>query len=67
MGETTPPTFLSEKEASAYLDISLSTIRRRRGDHTGPAFIRFGGVLRYSRQALDEFLASKTVSSQKAA
>jgi hypothetical protein len=61
MGNPAFPRHLSEKEAAAYLHISLSTIVRRRRDHTGPAFIRFGGVLRYAREARDDFLASNTV------
>ena len=59
--------FLSEKEAAAFLSISLSTLRRRRRDGTGPAHLRFGGVLRYSHQALEQFIASKTNLQQKAA
>jgi excisionase family DNA binding protein len=54
------PSFLSEKEAAAYLSISLSTIRRWRRKKIGPATFRFGGVLRYGREALDVFIAKNT-------
>ena len=40
---------LSEKEAASYLSVSLSTLRRWRRAKNGPAYFRFGGVLRYGR------------------
>jgi predicted DNA-binding transcriptional regulator AlpA len=52
--------FLSEKEAAAFLSVSLSTIRRWRRYKTGPEYFRFGGVLRYSRTSLDDFIARNT-------
>jgi excisionase family DNA binding protein len=54
------PCFLSEKEAAAYLSVSLSTIRRWRRRKTGPPLFQFGGVLRYDREALDVFIANYT-------
>ena len=54
------PPFSSEKEAAAYLSVSLSTIRRWRRTNAGPAFFRFGGVLRYDREALEAFIAKNT-------
>ena len=55
-----PSAYLSEKEAAAYLSVSLSTIRRWRRRGTGPAFFHFGGVLRYSHTALTEFIVKYT-------
>jgi excisionase family DNA binding protein len=52
--------YLSEKEAAAYLGISLSTIRRWRRRKIGPAFFQFGGVLRYSREAVEQFITKNT-------
>jgi len=54
------PSFCSEKEAAAYLSVSLSTIRRWRRTKTGPALFRFGGVLRYRCEDLDAFIAKNT-------
>ncbi len=54
------PAFLSEKEAATYLCVSLSTIRRWRRFKTGPAYFRYGGVLRYRRAALEEFITKNT-------
>ena len=55
--------FLSEKEAAAYLSVSLSTIRRWRRQPNGPQYFRFGGVLRYSRAALGAFIVRYTKSA----
>jgi excisionase family DNA binding protein len=60
MSQFCSPAFLSEKEAAAYLTVSLSTIRRWRRTIAGPVFFRFGDVLRYDRQALDEFITKNT-------
>ena len=58
------PAYLSEKEAAAYLTVSLSTVRRWRRAKIGPAYLRFGGVLRYSRQSLQAFIAKNTTISE---
>ena len=54
------PAYLSEKEAAAYLAVSMSTLRRWRRARSGPDHFRFGGVLRYSRSDLDRFIAKFT-------
>lgn len=60
MAPTSSSAFLSEKEAACCLSVSLSTIRRWRRYKTGPEYFRFGGVLRYSRAALGDFIARNT-------
>jgi excisionase family DNA binding protein len=60
MAPTSSAAFLSEKEAAAYLSVSLSTIRRWRRGVSGPQYFRFGGVLRYSRAALGAFIIRYT-------
>ena len=60
MGQNSSPALLSEKEAAAYISVSLSTIRRWRRHTAGPAFFRFGGVLRYRREALENFIRQNT-------
>ena len=60
MGQNTPPAFFSEKEAAAYLCVSLSTIRRWRRANRGPALFRYGGVLRYPCEALEKFVVENT-------
>jgi Helix-turn-helix domain len=60
MSPIVSPVYLSEKETAAHLSVSPSTIRRWRRAEIGPAFFRFGGVLRYGRTALDEFINNNT-------
>ncbi len=60
MPEVPATPYLSEKEAAAYLRVSLSTIRRWRRSESGPACFRFGGILRYSLSALEQFIANHT-------
>jgi excisionase family DNA binding protein len=52
--------FFSEAEAAQFLCVSLSTLRRWRKSGTGPALFRFGSIIRYSRQALEEFIRKHT-------
>jgi hypothetical protein len=48
---------IAEKEASKYLNLSLSLLRRDRssGQHLIPV-LRIAGAVRYSIKALDEFI-----------
>jgi excisionase family DNA binding protein len=62
MAPNSSTAFLSEKEAAAYLSVSLSTIRRWRRLKNGPDYFRFGGVLRYNRAALGAFIVKNTKS-----
>jgi excisionase family DNA binding protein len=55
---------LSEKEAAAYLSVSLSTIRRWRRIGDGPAPFRFGGILRYRQADLDTFIQVHTTKTK---
>jgi excisionase family DNA binding protein len=58
-----PSMYVSEKEAAAYLGVSLSTIRRWRRKGIGPRFFRLERILRYSLEALERFTAEHTKSA----
>jgi len=60
-----PPAILTERQAAAYLAVSLSTIRRWRHNHIGPEFFRFGDILRYSREARSTTFARRTPSKPR--
>ncbi|HLK67582.1 MAG TPA: helix-turn-helix domain-containing protein [Bryobacteraceae bacterium] len=64
MSQVGSPTLLSQKSAAALLGVSLSTIRRWRRAHIGPAYFRFGDVLRYSQEVLDSFIAQNTITPE---
>ena len=60
MASQLPSQFLSEKAAATLLSVSLSTIRRWRRQKVGPVYFRFGGILRYKRDLLEEFINKNT-------
>jgi excisionase family DNA binding protein len=47
---------MSEYELSAYLNISVGTIRRWRMFQTGPVYRKLGVLVRYLKQDVDEWL-----------
>lgn len=50
---------LDSREVAAYLKVSESTLSRWRTDHTGPPFLRLGGIARYRLATIDDWLESK--------
>jgi len=59
--------FLDEKQLCAELGISPVTTTKWRRKGEGPPFIRIGRLIRYSRAAVDEWLAARTVGIDKRA
>ena len=57
----------TEKEASAYLGMSRSYLRQDRMNGKfknrtpGPDFCRFGGMIRYTQEALDKWIMDNSV------
>lgn len=49
------PQYLNEREASAYLSITVAALRRWRIEKRGPAFIKMSRAVRYSKTDLDAF------------
>jgi hypothetical protein len=62
MSQVVSSPYVSEKEAAAFLSVSLPTIRRWRRPKVGPTFFRFGGVLRYSLDHLQSFISQNQTS-----
>ena len=60
MNHNLTPVLLNDVEAADYLTVSVSSLRRWRGERKGPRFIRIEGVIRYSSHDLDEYLAAQT-------
>ncbi len=56
-----PSRFLDERQLCAELGISPVTATKWRRNAEGPPFIRVGRLIRYSREAFDAWLASRTV------
>lgn len=65
--QQSPPDILTEREAAAYLRVSpafLAASRLRTPRTHGPAYLRFGKVIRYHRDDLDRFLAERRVGER---
>lgn len=56
-----PSKYLDEKQLCAELDISSVTATKWRRNAEGPPFIRVGRLIRYPREAVEAWLASRTV------
>lgn len=54
-----PVEYLSTRGAADFLRLSPRTLEAYRVNGTGPAFHRFGGVVRYRRSDLDEWAAAR--------
>ena len=54
---------MTEQEAAVYLGLSRSGMRKWRARGFGPAYCRFGKIIRYRRSSLDEFADRHTSSS----
>ena len=47
--------YFDEKEASAILRVAVSTLQTWRSANIGPAYLKFGSRVRYSRTDLDAY------------
>lgn len=61
-----PSKYLDEKQLCAELDISSVTATKWRRNAEGPPFIRVGRLIRYPREAVEAWLASRTVGTPRA-
>jgi len=57
------PMFLGEKELANELGVSVSSLRRWRLIRTGPVFVKAGGLVRYRRVDVEEWI--KTCNGHK--
>lgn len=66
MGEISASTWLSTKEAARYLGVHPDTLRRFRRTDRGPRYSTIGRrLIRYSLEALNEWLSSHEAKSVK--
>jgi excisionase family DNA binding protein len=55
--------YLTVKEAARYLNISCSFLNKARVNGNGPAYTYLGNSVRYTREDLDDFAASRRAHS----
>ena len=56
IGSCPPTAFLSERQAAAYLNMSVSWLRKCRDQGTGPVWMKFGNSIRYPESALEGYV-----------
>jgi excisionase family DNA binding protein len=55
------PDLMKEREVADLLRISRQTLSKWRAEDKGPPFIQVGGSIRYAREAVDKWLADRTL------
>lgn len=55
---------VDEKQAAAYVNLSVKTLQARRAAHKAPAFLKIGRSIRYRLVDLDAFLAAHRVDPE---
>jgi len=53
------PAYLTRRQACQYLNVSMATLERAAFHGGGPAFVRIGKAVRYSREALDAWAKAR--------
>ena len=59
--------YLSNQEAADYLGMSTNTLNSWRQRRQGPKYTKFGSIVKYHINDLDEYARSKTVEPARAA
>ncbi len=52
---------LRPEEVARYLELSIDTLAKWRYRGKGPAYMKMDHAIRYSREALEQYLAKRTV------
>jgi len=60
---TAPRVAFTTREAAQYLGLAVSTLNKWRCHGGGPEFLKLGRAVRYRRDDLDHFLATRMFSS----
>jgi hypothetical protein len=55
---------VDERQAAAYVNLSVKTLQARRAAHKAPAFLKIGRSVRYRMVDLDTFLAAHRVDPE---
>ncbi|WP_029457182.1 helix-turn-helix domain-containing protein [Solidesulfovibrio alcoholivorans] len=55
---------VDEKQAAAYVNLSVKTLQARRAAHKAPAFLKIGRSIRYRLVDLDAFLAAHRIDPE---
>ena len=53
---------MNEKDAAAYLGMSVKWLQQGRCKNFGPRYVKMGKAVRYAQAELDNYVASRTVN-----
>lgn len=59
-----PVEVVDERQAAAYLNLSVKTLQARRASYKAPPFLKIGRSIRYRLADLDAFLAAHRVDPE---
>ena len=59
--DAAPPKAVAERDAARLISMSVHYLRQARVQGRGPDYMRFGRSIRYSLDALDKFMQTRTV------
>jgi len=59
------PEWMSPAEASRYLGCTAQHLQNLRARRKGPAFVKFGRLIRYARTDLDAYLVARKVKTDE--
>ena len=62
-GRAEASSLLTPKEAAAFLKVSVITLAKWRGKKSGPAYTRTGRTIKYTREALEDYLRKNVVEN----
>ena len=56
--------WMSPRDAARYLGCTVQHLQNLRARRAGPAFVKFGRLIRYARADLDSFLLERRVKTE---
>lgn len=56
-----PVTLRTPDQAAEFLTMSTATLEKWRYQRRGPSFVKIGSLVRYTQQALDDYVLAQTV------
>ncbi len=59
-----PKAWMAPREAAEYLGCTTQHLQMLRARRTGPSFVKFGRLIRYAREDLDNYLTERKVETK---
>jgi predicted DNA-binding transcriptional regulator AlpA len=59
------PQFLTEKQTAERLAVSVAALRRWRSENRGPGYLKFGRLVRYRSEDIDQWLGTRPQGGER--